>query len=170
MKRFLPALLVSLTACGGLDEADVSQRAAASLLPFKKELKAALVGALAKGPEAAIEVCAKEAPAIAQRASHDGVTVGRTSLRLRNPANVPPTWAEAALPSLTAPRVFDLGGGRAGYLEPIKLDELCTTCHGTAVAPELQARISERYPGDRATGFPVRDVRGAFWVEPRGNR
>lgn len=170
MKRFMVVVVVSLTACGGFDAADVAQRATASLQPFKKELKAALMGALAKGPEAAVEVCANEAPAIAKRASHDGVMVGRTALRLRNAGNVPPPWAEAALPSLTAARVFDLGGGRAGYLEPIKLDEVCTTCHGTAVAPALLARIKERYPGDQATGFAVGDVRGAFWVELAASR
>ena len=52
-------------------------------------LKARLMAAMSEGgPIAAIEVCAEEAPQIAQQVSEEtGYRVGRTSLRVRNPAN-----------------------------------------------------------------------------------
>ena len=153
------------TACGGLDEAAVTQRAQAALKPLKQDLRKALTDAMGRGPEAAVEVCAVEAPAIARRAARDGVAVGRTALRLRNPQNAPPSWAAGALAGLDGPRVFDLGEGRAGYLEPIRLEALCTTCHGSAVAPAILSRIAALYPADQATGFATGDLRGAFWAE-----
>ncbi len=154
-----------VTACGGIDEAAVTQRAQAALKPLKQELRKALTEAMARGPEAAVDVCAVEAPAIARRAARDGVVVGRTALKLRNPLNAPPTWAVGALAGLDSARVFDLGEGRAGYLEPIRLEALCTTCHGAAVEPALRQRITALYPADQATGFSTGDLRGAFWAE-----
>jgi len=113
MKRFILVIATSLAAaaCGGgkFDEAAVRARASEALMPFKKSLRQTLLGALAKGPESAIEACALQAPELARSAAHDGIVVGRTSLRLRNPANTVPAWAEAALPSLTSARAFDPG-------------------------------------------------------------
>ena len=93
------------------------------------------------------------------------LVVGRTALKLRNPLNAPPTWAVGALDGLDSARVFDLGEGRAGYLEPIRLEVLCTTCHGAAVEPALRQRITTLYPAGQATGFSTGDLRGAFWAE-----
>ena len=155
----------SVAACGGLNETEVRARGAAVLIPFKKELKQTLVDALAKGPEAAIEACAVEAPKIALRASTGGVTVGRASLRLRNPGNLAPSWVGPHLEGLSGPRVVALGAGRVGYLEPIKVDAMCTTCHGKAIAAPIAGKLAERYPFDQATGYAEGDLRGAFWVE-----
>ena len=41
----------------------------------------------------------------------------------------------------------------------------CLACHGSEVSPEVREAIAARYPGDRATGFAVGDLRGALWVE-----
>lgn len=155
------------------------------LAPFKAELQQALKAGLADGPVQAVTACQAKAPAIAAAQSQGGVRMGRTSDRLRNPANTAPEWVKPILagylgrdassggapharpeaaPDLT-PRTVEIAPGRMGYVEPIVLQPMCETCHGTQIAPEVAERISLLYPQDAATGFQVGDVRGVFWVE-----
>ena len=161
-------VVISMTAVA--DDNDSAKRGAALLQPFKLDLKRALTSGLQRGPEAAISVCKLEAPAIAAQLSTHGVTMGRTSHRLRNPDNAGPTWAEAVLSDYlksdadVRPQVHRLDDGRTGYIEPIRLQSMCLTCHGKAVTPELTARIKSEYPNDQATGFELGDIRGVFWV------
>lgn len=154
--------------------AGVEARAQAALKPLKQGLMKALTEAMASGgPEAAIAVCRDEAPKIAAAASRDGVVVGRTSDRLRNPDNAPRAWAApilaeyAAAPGDARPphRVVALPDGRFGYVEPIAVAEVCTQCHGAQVAPAVRAKLAALYPEDRATGYAAGDLRGLFWVE-----
>lgn len=149
-----------------------AERASELLAPFKKDLMAALAAGMAGGgPAAAIDACRIEAPAIAERRSRDGVRMGRSSHRLRNPANAGPRWVTAIIddylshPELLGPRVVELDDGRAGYVEPIRLQAMCLVCHGETIEPGLAQTFEERYPDDRATGFAVGDLRGVFWVE-----
>ena len=131
----------------------------------------ALSSGMQEGPAAAIEVCSEVAPGIASSLSVDGVRMGRSSHKLRNPANVPPEWLEpliAAYASGTGemqPQTVALGDGRSGYAEPIRVQPLCLTCHGTELDPGIAAQIAENYPADEATGFSEGDFRGVFWVE-----
>ena len=149
---------------------DAAGRGAALLQPFKRDLKQALTAGLQEGPAAAVSACKLEAPAIAARLSTDGVTMGRTSHRLRNPENAGPAWAEAVLQAYlknaedAAPVLRQLEDGRTGYVEPIRMQAMCLTCHGADLAPELAARIELAYPEDTATGFELGDLRGVFWV------
>ena len=146
-------------------------RAQANLLPFKQELKAALVGALGEGAESSIQICREQAPEIAASVGEAGVTMGRTSHRLRNPNNAPEPWMEPLLaayvenPENAEPRAVDLGGGTFGYVEPIYVESFCLSCHGITIAPEVEAKIQELYPQDEARGFRVEDFRGMFWVK-----
>ena len=52
-----------------------------------------------------------------------------------------------------------------GYVEPIRIQPLCLTCHGEALAPAVGARIRALYPEDAAAGFALGDLRGVWWVE-----
>jgi len=146
-------------------------RGAALLVPFKVGLQEALRSGLAKGPVEAIGACRVEAPSIAEGLSRDGIRLGRSSDRLRNPANVAPEWVRPILDAYLeeaddrAPRTVAVSEGRAGYVEPILLQPLCLTCHGASLAPEVAVRIDALYPEDRAVGFEVGDLRGVFWVE-----
>jgi hypothetical protein len=148
-----------------------SQRGAELLQPFKQDLQAALKAGLADGPVAAIDACRIRAPEIAAELSRDGVRMGRTSHRLRNPANAGPAWATVVLRDYLAdnhsrePVRVELGDGRIGYVEPIVTQPLCLTCHGDSLSPELQAALAAQYPDDRATGFAPGELRGVFWVE-----
>ncbi len=126
------------------------------------------------GPTAAVTVCRDEAQALtAQVSAEQGMAVGRTSHRLRNPANAPREWVKPYLAewagkkaSEIQPVVVDLGD-RVGLLRPIPTAELCTTCHGASekLAPEIQATLQKAYPEDQATGFAPGDLRGLFWAE-----
>ena len=173
---WLPGLAAVIAACAASEppapsEAQTSEEAQARLAPFKAALMGALQQGLAAGPAAAVEACQLEAPAIAESASRDGVRVGRTSHRLRNPANASPAWVVPVLetylndPAKAAPVSVALADGQRGYVEPIRLAPLCTGCHGNTLTPAVSARIDALYPDDQATGFAVGDLRGVFWVE-----
>ncbi len=165
---------LALAACSRgrpLTDAEAVARAESALAPFKAELARTLAGALARGPDDAIDACATRAPELARAASKDGVQLGRASDRRRNPGNTVPSWASSAVADLArAPRdgehrVVPLPGGRAGYVETITVKAMCLTCHGEAVSAPIAARIAARYPDDAATGFREGDMRGVFWVE-----
>ncbi|HEY5657127.1 MAG TPA: DUF3365 domain-containing protein, partial [Myxococcota bacterium] len=164
---------------GAADPETARARAAAAVASLKRELGAALGAALAEGPAAAIQTCRVEAPRIAAKLAVDGVRLGRTSHRLRNPANAPAPWMRPFLdefrdapPQPGAARTVDLGASGTGYVEPIYLQPVCTTCHGSAVEPALLEQIRELYPDDQALGFEPGEFRGLFWAvveqEPKG--
>jgi hypothetical protein len=144
----------------------------AALRPFKRQLQTALQQGLAKGPESAIDACRSEAPRVAWALTTETKRVGRTSHRLRNPANAPKPWMQpileelqAAAPGAIAYRVAPIEPGWVGYAEPIYLQPPCLTCHGTSIRPSIARELEALYPEDRATGFSVGDFRGLFWVE-----
>ena len=97
--------------------------------------------------------------------------MGRSSHKLRNPANVPPGWLVPVLDAYAdgseelAPRVLSIGGDRVGYAEPITVQPMCLACHGEMLQPGIAESLEDLYPDDRATGFQEGDFRGVFWVE-----
>jgi hypothetical protein len=121
------------------------------------------------GPSAAIEVCSQKAPQIAASVGKEqGVAIGRTSFRLRNPANQPPEWATQFVEERVAqPQFVELEGGGTGAFLPIRLKAFCLACHGPKehLGKDVRERLAELYPDDRATGFRSGDLRGWFWVE-----
>ena len=141
------------------------------LSPYKKKLKEALRSGLGEGLVEAIEACQIQAPKVAESLSRDGIRVGRSSHRLRNPNNAPPNWVEPILADYVAsisdrePRSVSLSGGRLGYVEPIIVQPQCLSCHGELLNRDVSMQISELYPDDRAVGFRVGELRGVFWAE-----
>ncbi len=48
-------------------------------------------------------------------------------------------------------------------VKAIPTGEICLVCHGGAeVKPEVEARLAELYPDDRARGFGPGEMRGVF--------
>ena len=134
------------------------------------EMMGELVAALdSGGPEAAIGVCRTTAPTVAALVAEQyGLEIGRTSHRLRNPANAAPEWAELYVAELTEEPVYVAGpAGELGALLPIRLKAECQVCHGPAemIDEEILASIAENYPEDQAVGFAEGDLRGWFWVQ-----
>ncbi|MBT8065736.1 MAG: DUF3365 domain-containing protein [Gammaproteobacteria bacterium] len=137
---------------------------------YATQLKAALQESMAAGgPVEAISVCTDVAPQLASQISRaSGARVGRTSWRFRNPANAPNDWEAQALNHLEATgnqEYFEmLPNGGARYLKAIPTGPVCVSCHGETLAPVIKDQLAEAYPHDRATGFAVGDLRGAFSV------
>ena len=94
-KWFTALLLASLPVLSSTAEvapaSDWIEHSRQLALQLGSELKGELGKAMAAGgPVAAISVCRERAPAIAARLSREsGAAVGRTALRVRNPANAP---------------------------------------------------------------------------------
>jgi hypothetical protein len=133
-----------------------------------------------RGPIAAIGVCKLFAPTLAKKtgAAH-GLKIGRTALRVRNPANAPDAWERAVLEDFAAQVkagkdpsrlehaetvVGANGAATFRYMKAIPMGAVpCLMCHG-APEPSLKAEIQRLYPQDEATGFKPGDLRGAFTV------
>ena len=146
------------------------ERALRAKEALAKELSTRLLMAMSGGgPTIAINVCAQAAQGIAKEVGEiHGVTIGRTSFKLRNPENAPPEWAAVLIEKkVTEPKFLELSEGRTGALFPIHLKAQCLVCHGEM--EQLSERVIERlaklYPEDEATGFKEGDLRGWFWVE-----
>ncbi len=127
-----------------------------------------------RGPVDDASFCHLDATAALNRvAAREGIAAGRTSDRLRNPANAPRPWA-APIVSAHAGRaaktvegfVVDLGD-KVGVLRPIVERAMCASCHGPddRLASGLKIALKQRYPQDRAIGFHEGEIRGWFWVE-----
>lgn len=138
-------------------------------------LFAELSGAVsAEGPAHAIGVCSERAPALAEETSEaHGLAIGRTALRIRNPENQPPAWAQLLMDAHTdSPGYVADRSGRLGVISPIKTIGVCLQCHGmpTQLGPGVRDRLAELYPDDRATGYSEGELRGWFWIEvPAGD-
>ncbi len=159
--------------------AEARQAATALMRDLASELKAAMRSG---GPEAAVSVCTERAPAITARISRErGWRVTRVSSRYRNPLlGMPDAWEARTLERFRERHAagesyqgMSRGGrveheGRAyyRYMEAIPMKALCVSCHGPAekLAPGVEASLAARYPHDRATGFAVGDLRGAFSI------
>lgn len=146
---------------------------------FGGRLQAALQSAISSGgPANAIGVCKDVAPAIASELSRErGAAVSRTSLRLRNPANLPRDWQFAVLRKFddrnaadTVPEFYESrADGQLRYMKAIPTGGLCLACHGSEIPVEVGALLDENYPHDRARGYAAGDIRGAFsivWPAP----
>ena len=59
----------------------------------------------------------------------------------------------------------ELNGKRVfRYMKAIPTGPICLNCHGGALTPDVSAKLKELYPDDKATGFKIGDLRGAFTV------
>lgn len=185
MKWIPLAVLLALASCSGAADAGWRTVAEPARTPAqaaqlqraagaKEALFQALLGELTRtlaegGPAAAIGVCRDAAPRLAQEVgAQQGLRIGRTSEKLRNPKNTPPAWAAPRLAEArTGPLTAAHEDGRLGALFPIRLAAPCLACHGQAdaLAPGVRDALARSYPSDRATGYAEGDLRGWFWVE-----
>ncbi len=152
------------------DQHEQLERAAAA----KDHLASTLMGALTEelevgGPAGAVDICRDMAPMISEHTAEEtGVKIGRTSFRLRNPANQPPAWAaDLVKRHVEGPTTLVGPHGELGVLSPIRVAEPCLACHGDPVAmdPAVRQAIADGYPHDEAVGFSDGELRGWFWVE-----
>ncbi len=185
----IASILLALVACQSKSSpppvseqvsAESRARGAALIGELKRSLVGAVTKAMGQGLPAAIASCHTEAPVLTAAVARDGATIGRATRKPRNPRNAATGWQADALSQFEgvlaagqplAGQTFArrLPGGRIGYAEPLVIQELCVTCHGALLAPEVHVEIAARYPDDRATGYVIGDLRGIAWVELPAN-
>ena len=184
MQRLIATLILGLTAATPHSHAaDYETELAASratvkefMQSLKKELQAGMQDG---GPVNAVGVCNLTAPGIANTYSvRHGWDVGRTSLRLRNPANAPDAWERSVLESFEQRKqagedpatmeyhevVRQNGSKEFRYMKAIPTGKICLVCHGEQVDSVTKQRIDALYPDDQAIGFREGDIRGAFTI------
>ena len=178
------AILLASSASSIAATDDIESRSMASRAVIKQffgSLKGELVSGLkAGGPLNAIDVCNSKAPEIA--ASHSkakGWSVGRTSLKVRNQGNTPDAWEHKVLMSFDARKAKGEDVTKMEFAEVVEADgkkefrymkaiptaqKPCLACHGGKINPEVASKLDALYPQDKARGYSVGDIRGAFTI------
>jgi hypothetical protein len=184
MKMHNALLLACLAAAPALADDNLKAHVAEGkgvIKAFFGDLKGELVkGMKGHGPVKTISTCQTVAPQLSEAHSQmSGWEVGRTSLKVRNPDNAPDAWETAVLnefetrkaagedPKKISKAEFVEEGGRKYFrmMKAIPTAEVCTKCHGSELAEPVTAKLNELYPEDKATGFKVGDLRGAFTLK-----
>ena len=184
MLRFIIVLLACVVSVSTVSANDAlasrEQQSKLLVKEFMVQLKGELQNAMKSGgPLNAIDVCNKTAPAIAKSLSKKhGWKVARTSLKARNSSNSPDVWeakvlnafearkskGESVKPMAYSEAVEVKGRKYFRFMKAIPTAEVCLKCHGDNIAPEITAKLKEKYPDDQATGFKLGDIRGAFTI------
>lgn len=183
MKHLMMIVITGMLYAANVHADEYAQQVAdsrATVKEFMQQLKGELQqGMQTGGPVQAVSVCKDRAPAIAAALGESkGLDIGRTSLKVRNPANTPDIWEKAVLKEFEQRRLagedpatieFHAAAEQGDrtvfrYMKAIPTAELCVVCHGAALAPELEAKLAELYPNDQARGFKAGDIRGAFTI------
>jgi hypothetical protein len=146
---------------------------------FSERMRHELAVAIkADGAANAVPLCQTLSPDLSTGLSDEsGFEVRRTSLKLRNPENAPEAWElevlkvfqEKAASGADLSRlehhelVVTAEGDRLfRFMKAIPTGDICLTCHGTEVKADVRAELTRYYPNDKATGYRLGELRGAF--------
>ncbi len=151
--------------------------AAKAIGQLGQEMRKKLTDSLQKnGPAGAIDVCAKDAPIISARIDQEqGVTIKRTSLKVRNPQNAPDSAEKELLETLESYRstkgalptgVTAFPNNQHRFYKAIVMEQACLKCHGdsTTITEQVRKEITATYPDDKALGYKEGDLRGIISV------
>ena len=126
------------------------------------------------GPIKAIEVCSTVAPSIAEKLSIDsGWNVKRVSLKARNNHTATPDqWETDVLRKFDQRQTEGESAKKMAYAEIVDnkfrfmkaqgVEPLCLTCHGSTLSKEVEDALKLTYPDDKARGYQLGEIRGAF--------
>ena len=183
MKQKILALTLALPftfashpiAAGDADTAELKQQAIAIVKQFGGALKPELKQAIQQGgPAHAISVCAEKAPAIAEKLrAETGWYLRRVSLKARNTETaIPDAWEQRVLQQFDRRQAdgesaeqmafAEIVDGRFRFMKAQGVETVCLNCHAAEVEPEVEAALREKYPDDRARGYTLGQIRGAF--------
>jgi hypothetical protein len=162
-----------------VDVNERAQKARELVQAFRDKFKVALHASLKQdgiaGSVAPYQTFASEI--MTTLAEESQFEMGRTSTRLRNPDNAPDAWELAGLEKFAADikaggdpmklEIFEITKTREGqnlfrYMRPIVMRESCLGCHGTEVKADVKAEIAKLYSDDKALGYSLNEMRGAF--------
>ena len=144
-----------------------------------KNLKNTLQAALKNGNIVeAIKICSSQAQDLTMLNNTEKTSIKRISLKYRNPANKPTKKEELILKSFE--EKLQSGSGfndlvfkqtitnykekTFTYIKAIPVKEVCLNCHGGNVSKKVLKQIKINYPDDKAIGFNLGEIRGAFLV------
>jgi hypothetical protein len=181
----LAGLLMQTPAATSTSDGDAAarhaalERARAASVDLGRTLKARLVHAMGeRGVAGAVGFCRRNAQRLtADVGDRFGVRMGRVGTRTRNRVNKPDGWRADMIRQFAAraargedPGKLEWVSENAGhtvlrYARGIPVQGACLACHGTHLSRDVKAAIDAAYPRDRATGYRVGELRGAFWVE-----
>ena len=177
---FALCMTLSAPATYAADYSNEIQASRETAQEFMQTLKQQLQSSMQEGgPVNAVSVCNLIAPGIASTYSaRNGWDVGRTSLKLRNPANAPDDWERAVLERFEERKLagenpaqleyyevtVEDGEKKLRYMKAIPTSQPCLACHGEALDGIVKTRIETLYSEDRALGFKQGDIRGAFTI------
>ena len=149
------------------------QLAYTTQIVLKGELKKAIK---AGGPAHAVSFCYDRAMKITDSMSlANNVQIRRIAKKFRNPLNETDEnesnlFKGYVINTLGGSRPFSTVAwdtlGRPVFYYPIYVDAVCLNCHGTPgteIHDDVAKTIAELYPGDKATGFKLHDLR-ALWA------
>ena len=175
--------LVVMPAVSSAQNADLEENRAVAMQLMQQlaaELKKEMT---ANGSVAAIAVCQKLAPYLAQQISLDkGWRVTRVSLKVRNPLlGAPDVWEQSALQEFDtraaagealdkmerSETVTEPNGRYFRYLKALPTQPLCLACHGSSeqIPDAVKETLKVKYPHDQATGYALGQVRGAISIK-----
>lgn len=178
--------ILALTSCALFavpalaDEAKLLEEARALPATMVPKLLEVLLDEINKGGHAnAITVCREKAPAMAKGLSEKtGWAIRRVSLKNRNPKAAPDAWEEAVLrefeqraaagqsaATMDKSEVIEMDGKKVmRYMKALPIQELCLSCHGKSgnIPADVQAKLKDIYPDDKATGYDLGQIRGAI--------
>lgn len=130
-----------------------------------------------KGMEGAIEFCSTRAIQITDSMSTVlGSRLKRVAERNRNPVNLASADELSYIKEINAsiarnekpkPQLKETAETYTAYY-PILTEQLCLQCHGNIKAdikPATLSTINRLYPGEKATGYKLNELRGIWVVE-----
>ena len=158
---------------------DQEELVVATINKTMKNLKNRLQIALKDGNiVAAIKICSSEAQNLTLLNNTEKTFIKRISLKYRNPANKPNKKEELILKSFE--EKLQTGAGfndlvfkqtttnykekTLTYIKAIPTKEVCLNCHGKKINSKVLRQIKIYYPNDKAIGFNLGEIRGAFSV------
>jgi len=172
---FPTVVLLALPLISYSDDSALLLKSRALTAEYATQLQAALLETIStSGPVAAIDVCKDRAPAIqSELARLSGANIRRTSLKFRNPGNAPDDWETVALETFASSNQKEIlettAFGATRYMKAIPTGAVCLACHGEQLAPAIEQALDTAYPHDRARGYSLGEIRGAFsitWPAP----
>lgn len=167
------------------DEAKLLEEARGIPVKMVPRLLQVLTAEIEKhGYAEAISVCRDKAPEMARGLSEQtGWSIRRVSLKNRNPKATPDAWERAALEDFERRLAAGEDPGRMEKAETVTIDgqpvfrymkalstnDLCLNCHGGSekIAPDVQMKLRELYPEDKAIDYRLNQIRGAITVKKR---
>ena len=171
-------MLAPATSFAEQTQEELLQESRQIIQKFATGLKGELKAAMKKGgPVNAIQVCNEKAIKMTETASKEnGVTLSRTSLKLRNQNNAPEAWQKTVLEQFADRKSKGESAKKMEFSETVEVDgkkqfrymkamgiaKPCLHCHGENALPAVAAKLTKLYPDDKARGYNLGDIRGAI--------